>query len=733
MRNPAALTPNTPDLQILVRREPPKTLAFSVQSGRLGWHDKGFGHLVLEGDAKILVQEELGRRVDWLSDHAMKGERGQKIAQLQLADMAVALFQKLPQALRELLWSQLGQIQTVQILSDEPYFPWELLKLQSERGEEGPFLCEAFVMTRWLRDFPQTVFALPLQAIAFVLLADDLPNSQGEREDLVVLAGQERITEINPTLEHVKESLSRRDFDGWHFSGHGLAQAKDPDRAELLLADKSSLTPENLVTAQQNLSRLRPLMFLNGCNTGRAGFSLTGMGGWAQQSLKAGVGAFVGTLWPVRDEMARSFARSFYQHFLGGEPIGEAARQARIYIRDQFPGDPAWLAYTVYAHPGALCTSASETSALTVRPEVGPTIHAAPFRIPDPDWHLGDSPGSLLRAEYRIVKFHGRDKEQRELSVWCSEGPAVRVRLYTGPGGMGKTRLAVEIARQLRQEGWQAGFLEPEDFRHPEAVWGSISQPGEGLLIIVDYAETRRELLVPLLQRLAATKKGPVRLILLARAALDWWEQLKTEGRGVGTLLSGQATTRHSLPPLAFGVKSRTESFWSAGEAFADRLNKKRPANAPAEIDATHFERVLLLHMAAYLAVAGTEMARGEDGILDEMLRHERRYWKRRAMEDKRLPESLIPGISRAMAAITLGGGVRGEGEAVAILRRLQAFAGHTGDVLLEVAHLLHECYPGDRWIEPVLPDLLGEHLVQREMERGADELLDLVLGPAAR
>jgi hypothetical protein len=25
----------------------------------------------------------------------------------------------------------------------------------------------------------------------------------------------------------------------------------------------------------------------------------------------------------------------------------------------------------------------------------------------------------------------------------------------------------------------------------------------------------------------------------------------------------------------------------------------------------------------------------------------------------------------------------------------------------------------------------LGEHLVQREMERGADELLDLVLGPA--
>ena len=36
----------------------------------------------------------------------------------------------------------------------------------------------------------------------------------------------------------------------------------------------------------------------------------------------------------------------------------------------------------------------------------------------------------------------------------------------------------------------------------------------------------------------------------------------------------------------------------------------------------------------------------------------------------------------------------------------------------------------GERWIEPLQPDLLGEHLAQRELEKGADELLDLVLGP---
>ncbi len=37
-------------------------------------------------------------------------------------------------------------------------------------------------------------------------------------------------------------------------------------------------------------------------------------------------------------------------------------------------------------------------------------------------------------------------------------------------------------------------------------------------------------------------------------------------------------------------------------------------------------------------------------------------------------------------------------------------------------------------WIEPVMPDLLGEHLIEYELNRGAEELLDHVLGvPEAR
>ncbi|HEV7671900.1 MAG TPA: CHAT domain-containing protein [Thermoanaerobaculia bacterium] len=714
---------NPCELQILVRRNDVKSLSFEVRAEFLGLQNKDFGSVPLEGDPKAQAQDELSKHMVRLSDLAAKGEDGQESARLQLADLATALFQNLPPDLRDLLWLHQGELETLQILSDEPYIPFELMKLQGEDGEEGPYLCEAFRVTRWLRTIPQPTGDLPLRNLALVQAADSgLPSAPGEKDDLEALFGAERVASIQATVSAVKAALGEGDFDGWHFSGHNSnGVAKDPNLAAFYLDDDAFLTPTNI--GKSSLQRLRPLLFLNACSTGQGGFSLTGLGGWAKQSLAAGATAFLGTLWKVRDQKARAFAHAFYRHFLGGEMIGDAVWQARMAVRDQFPGDPAWLAYTVYARPGLRCSTATEKPASR-------ELRKTALRIPALEWRPDISPpGALLRAEYSIVPFHGREKERSDLYAWCTEGPAVRVRLYTGPGGMGKTRLALEIAKVLKREGWRAGFLEPDAVRSPEEAWKAVSRRGGKVLAIVDYAETRRELLIPLLRRLYATDAGPIRVILLARAALDWWEQLKAEGHGVGELLSGPATSRHSLPALAFSVPERSESYRLAGQAFAQRLNRDAPTELPEGVETALFERVLLLHMAALASIEGVKV-KGEDGVLDYVLKRETRYWTDRAIH-RQVDATLVAGIGRAMAAITLGGGVRNEEEALEVLRRLQAFQGQTGDVLLAVARLLHECYPGDHWIEPILPDLLGEHLVQREMERGADELLDLVLGKA--
>jgi hypothetical protein len=280
----------------------------------------------------------------------------------------------------------------------------------------------------------------------------------------------------------------------------------------------------------------------------------------------------------------------------------------------------------------------------------------------------------------------------------------------------------------MRQEGWRAGFL--GSTTSPQEIPRNLISPDGRLLIIVDYADTRRNVLVPLLRKLYQVDRGRIRLLLLARAALDWWEQLKTESDGVGEILSGPATTRQSVTPLVFATEQRAESYRIAAQAFAERLKAPTLRGFPEDLDGWYYERALLLHMSALAAVQG-DSAKGEDGVLDHILNREQWYWSNRARE-RQLAESLIPGIRRAMAVITLGGGAVDEKHALEVLQRLQLFRDVSRDVLTSIARLLHEIYPGDRWIEPVLPDLLGEHLVQREMQWGSNaaELLDLVLGP---
>ena len=121
-----------------------------------------------------------------------------------------------------------------------------------------------------------------------------------------------------------------------------------------MLENGEELTPEDLggVVANLGLRRPldeRPLVFLNACQIGRSALSLTDIGGWAAQFLRAGVAAFIGAYWSVYDQAAHDFARAFYGRLLAGLSIGQAAQEARAVIRPL--GDPTWLAYTVFAHP----------------------------------------------------------------------------------------------------------------------------------------------------------------------------------------------------------------------------------------------------------------------------------------------------------------------------------------------------------------------------------------------
>jgi DNA polymerase III delta prime subunit len=359
----------TPDLQIFIR-VPAETaeITFELQARdpalRLDGERFGPVRLLLPPReyARTLIKD-----IEALSSH---DEESRTIAQTRLGTKGANLFKALiPEALQHRLWDLQGRVSTVQILSDEPHIPWEVLKLLrkgTRRWEKGPFLGEAFAVTRWLRGIPEC-HHFPLRQLALVApQAPDLPDASAERRDILALRGRGRkVKQIQARYSPLLRALGSGNYDGWHFTGHGSAQGEDPDRWELWLEDQQFLRPEDLSEAER-LGELRPWVFLNACYAGRSGISLAGMGGWAKQFLDAGAGAFVGPHWAVSDHWAREFARALYQRLLSGIPLGEAVHAARLEIRDAAPGDPSWLAYSVFGHPLATCGASTTLNNLTV-------------------------------------------------------------------------------------------------------------------------------------------------------------------------------------------------------------------------------------------------------------------------------------------------------------------------------------------------------------------------------
>ena len=67
---------------------------------------------------------------------------------------------------------------------------------------------------------------------------------------------------------------------------------------------------------------------------------------------------------------------------------------------------------------------------------------------------------ALLAPEAGLTRLEGRDAERAELLAWCTDPTSAPVRVLAGVTGVGKSRLAVELAMAL-PSGWMAGVARP--------------------------------------------------------------------------------------------------------------------------------------------------------------------------------------------------------------------------------------------------------------------------------
>jgi tetratricopeptide (TPR) repeat protein/nucleoside phosphorylase len=336
-----------------------------------------------------------------------------------------------------------------------------------------------------------------------------------------------------------------------------------------------------------------------------------------------------------------------------------------------------------------------------------------------------NNPGTLLNARYGIVPFLDamRSRELASLASWCDDPlPAPSVRVFTGPGGAGKTRLFLEWCRRLRHRGWVANFL-PHDADDYFAALDARSLPS---LLVLDYAEARFDQLEALLRHLGSRRgsaaNAPCRVALLARQGGEWLTSLQGQSDEAKELLG--AAPPIALTPLPVATPLRETVFAKAAQAFADRLGKSAPGAAP-DLSDPRFERPFYVHLAALAAVEGRSLE--PDRLLNDAVDHEyHRFWKKAQGEVRSL--AFERAAFRLVAALTLRG--RTARHELATLDR-QVKGPNTERETSRGSDPFHdlvaELYPapleiGVGQVGGLEPDLLGETLVRRVLSAPTTE-----------
>ena len=110
------------------------------------------------------------------------------------------------------------------------------------------------------------------------------------------------------------------------------------------------------------VENLPGLIFFNACEAGRirsvkqreegraTALRLETNVGVAEALLRAGIGNYIGTYWPVGDAPAKAFGETFYKAITAGDSLGSALLQGRARVLEL--GSVDWADYIHYGSPG---------------------------------------------------------------------------------------------------------------------------------------------------------------------------------------------------------------------------------------------------------------------------------------------------------------------------------------------------------------------------------------------
>ena len=341
------------------------------------------------------------------------------------------------------------------------------------------------------------------------------------------------------------------------------------------------------------------------------------------------------------------------------------------------------------------------------------------------------SPLQLIKARTGIVPFTGRDK-LTEITDWANAQPGegredLAVAVVTGVGGSGKTRLAAELCSNLEKNGWVAGFI-PKTTELSEAELTWLTRVESHLLLVLDYAEeSHKEELTRLLRRLRE-RGAPTRVVLTARSAGAWLDDLLEDDVLSGAMAQG--LFRVELPRQA---ETSTRMAKKAAKRFAHHLGTPEPADVGIPENSRWTTLDFVLHGWLIASEVDTaDLPSSRERLYEDILRREIEYWQDEAKRQgmTKVSEATLRTSAAALSLI----GPRTVPETTDVLSRLPDWS----DINLRktYAELLSTVLadPGEAYVlrpDPVAEKLVVEVFVDDgETLDVPEELLDKVLPP---
>ena len=260
------------------------------------------------GDSKPLVAdrqkyvEKLYEKIEnrWLSN---KQDTNDFLEELRA--IGAEMFDELiPPDVQQVFWDYRDKIESILVIAEEPFIPWELVHLCEPGKPLSPkthFLGQ-MGLVRWLQEagWPNELLSIRPGKARYVI--PDYPHADYKLPEAKMeskfLETKFAATAVEPKSSTVRKLLAQPGaFDLLHFACHGVAEQDNISNAQLLMQGRIEggmyvLDSLSATTAEAHANlksdRHTPMIVLNACQAGRAGYKLTGVGGFAQAFLRRG-------------------------------------------------------------------------------------------------------------------------------------------------------------------------------------------------------------------------------------------------------------------------------------------------------------------------------------------------------------------------------------------------------------------------------------------------------------